>query len=68
MATNGCIRRTIMSQTPEVRLMKEIQLWCGQHNFIAFHTNVGKIKFWDKVQQKERYFDTGLPPPAGLTL
>lgn len=57
-----------MAQTPEVRLMKEIQLWCGQHNFIAFHTNVGKIKFWDKVQQKERFFDTGLPPPAGLTL
>lgn len=51
-----------MSQTPEVRLMKEIQLWCGQHNFIAFHTNVGKIKFWDKTQNKERYFDSGLPP------
>ena len=45
-----------MSQTPEVRLMKEIQLWCGQHNFIAFHTNVGKVKMWDG-----RYFDTGLP-------
>ena len=59
-----------MSQTPEVRLMKEIQLWCGQHNFIAFHTNVGKIKFWDKVQKKERFFDTGLPPgwPALMIL
>ena len=43
-------------QTPEVRLMKEIQLWCGKHDFIAFHTNVGKVKMYDG-----RFFDTGLP-------
>ena len=37
-------------------------LWCGQHNWLCFHTNVGKIKFYDMKQNKERFFDTGLPP------
>ena len=52
-----------MTQTPEVRLMKQIQLWCGQHNFISFHTNVGKVKMIDG-----RFFDTGLPRSGGPTL
>ena len=47
--------------TPEQVLDKKIMLWCGQHNWLCFHTNVGKIKFWDKTQGKERWFDTGLP-------
>ena len=45
-----------MSQTPEVRLMKEIQLWCGQHGLLAFHLNVGKVKLTDG-----RFFSTGMP-------
>lgn len=47
--------------TPEQVLDKNIMLWCGQHNWLCFHTNVGKIKFWDVKQEKERWFDTGLP-------
>lgn len=47
--------------TPEQVLDKEIMLWCGQHNWLCFHTNVGKIKFYDPKMGKERFFDTGLP-------
>lgn len=50
-----------MSQTPEQRLDKEIMLWCGQHNWLCFHQNVGKIKFYDETQQKDRFFSTGFP-------
>lgn len=50
-----------MSQTPEQRLDKEIMLWCGQHNWLCFHLNVGKIKFFDEIQKKYRFFLTGLP-------
>ena len=42
--------------TPEMKLLREIQLYCGQHNFIAFHQNVGSVKMADG-----RYFNTGLP-------
>lgn len=45
-----------MAQTPEVRLMKEIQLWCGRNGFLAFHINVGKVKLSDG-----RFFSTGMP-------
>lgn len=31
-------------------------LWCGQHDWLCFHTNVGKVQMIDG-----RYFDTGLP-------
>lgn len=48
--------------TPEQVLDKNIMLWCGQHNWLCFHTNVGKIKFYDEKQKKDRWFDTGLPP------
>ena len=47
--------------TPEQVLDKNIMLWCGQHNWLCFHTNVGKIKFWDEKQKQWRWFDTGLP-------
>ena len=43
-------------QTPEVRLMKQVQLWCGQHGLLAFHTNVGSVRMADG-----RFFSTGLP-------
>lgn len=51
-----------MSQTPEQRLDKEIMLYCGEMGWLCFHTNVGKIKFFDPKAGKERFFDTGLPP------
>lgn len=47
--------------TPEQALDKNIMLYCGTHDAICFHTNVGKIKFFDENQKKYRYFDTGLP-------
>lgn len=49
-------------QTPEQRLDNEIKLWAGMNDFIVFHTNVGKIKFYDEKQGMYRWFDTGLPP------
>lgn len=42
--------------TPEQVLDKNIMLWCGERNWLCFHTNVGKVMMWDG-----RYFDTGLP-------
>ena len=42
--------------TPEQVLDKKIMLWCGEHNWLCFHTNVGKVQTIDG-----RYFDTGLP-------
>lgn len=47
--------------TPEQVLDKNIMLICGKNNWFCFHTNVGKIKFYDERQEKERFFDTGLP-------
>lgn len=43
-------------QTPEQHLDKQIMLWCGQHNWLCFHCNVGKVLLADG-----RYFSTGLP-------
>lgn len=43
--------------TPEQALDKQIMLFCGEHNWLCFHCNVGKVKMEDG-----RYFDTGLPP------
>ena len=43
-------------QTPEQHLDKRIMLWCGQHNWLCFHCNVGKVLLADG-----RYFSTGLP-------
>lgn len=40
----------------EHNIQKEIMLWCGQHNFLCFRCNVGKVKTIDG-----RWFDTGLP-------
>ena len=42
--------------TPEQVLDKKIMLWCGEHDALCFHTNVGKVQMIDG-----RYFDTGLP-------
>jgi hypothetical protein len=42
--------------TPEQVLDKNIMLWCGEHDWLCFHTNVGKVQMIDG-----RYFDTGLP-------
>lgn len=42
--------------TPEQYLSKQIQLYCGEHNWLCFHTNVGKVKTADG-----RWFETGLP-------
>lgn len=48
--------------TPEQALDKEIMIECGKRGWMCFHTNVGKIRFYDHIQGKERFFDTGLPP------
>ncbi len=50
-----------MSQTPEQKLDKEIMIWCGQHDMLCFHANVGKIIYRDERTGERRYFDTGLP-------
>jgi len=42
--------------TPEMKLLREIQLYCGRRGWIAFHTNVGSVKMADG-----RFFNTGLP-------
>ena len=42
--------------TPEQRLDKEIMIYCGQHGWMCFHTNVGRVMTADG-----RMFDTGLP-------
>jgi len=42
--------------TPEHALSKQIMLWCGEHNWLCFHINVGKIKLSDGT-----YFQTGVP-------
>lgn len=36
-------------------------LWCGEHNWLCFHTNVGKVQFWDDKIKDYRWFETGLP-------
>ncbi len=42
--------------TPEQVLDKKIMLWCGQHNWLCYHLNVGSVRMADG-----RYFSTGLP-------
>ena len=42
--------------TPEQVLDKKIMLWCGEHNWLCFHINVGKIKLPNGT-----YFQTGVP-------
>lgn len=42
--------------TPEHRLMNEIKLWCGEHNWLCIRLNVGTHKLADGS-----YFDTGIP-------
>ena len=42
--------------TPEQALDHSIRLWCGEHNWLCFHANVGRVKMADG-----RFFDTGLP-------
>lgn len=42
--------------TPEMRLVAEIKLYCGEHNWLCFHCNVGSVKTDDG-----RMFNTGLP-------
>lgn len=47
--------------TPEHKLMNEIQIYCGEKDWLCFHCNVGKIKFYDEKKGCYRWFDTGLP-------
>jgi len=42
--------------TPEQALDKAIMLWCGEHNWLCFHINVGGGKM-----QNGTYFRTGVP-------
>lgn len=42
--------------TPEHALSNQIRLWCGKHNWMAFHINVAKIRMTDGS-----YFNTGVP-------
>lgn len=48
--------------TPEQILDKQIMIWCSKQDWLCFHINVGKIKFFDEKQGKYRIFDTGVPP------
>lgn len=43
-------------QTPEQRLTKQIMIWCGEHDYLCHHLNVGQFKLPDG-----RYFNTGVP-------
>ena len=47
---------TVFKMTPEHRLSNEIRIWCGVHNWLCFHINVGKIRLQDGT-----YFNTGVP-------
>lgn len=42
--------------TSEHEVMNQIRLWCGNHNWLCFRCNVGKVKTIDGI-----WFDTGLP-------
>ena len=42
--------------TPEHKIMNECRLWCGEHDYICFRCNVGKV-----MMSNGRWFDTGLP-------
>lgn len=42
--------------TPEHALSNKIRIWCGEHDWLAFHINVGKIRLSDGS-----YFNTGVP-------
>lgn len=41
---------------PEHRIQNQIRLWCGEHGYLCFRCNVGKVKCEDGT-----WFDTGLP-------
>ena len=43
-------------QTPEQRLTKQIMIYCGEHDILCHHLNVGQFKLPDG-----RYFNTGVP-------
>lgn len=42
--------------TPEHLLSNKIRIWCGEHDWLCFHINVGKIRLNDGT-----YFNTGVP-------
>ena len=42
--------------TPEAHLSKQIMLYCGEHDWLCFHCNVGSVLTADGT-----YFRTGLP-------
>lgn len=42
--------------TPEQILDKQIMLYCGEHNWLCFHANVGSV-----LTSDGRRFSTGLP-------
>lgn len=37
-------------------IQDSIRLWCGQHNYLCFRCNVGKV-----LTSQNKWFDTGLP-------
>ena len=45
--------------TPEQHLSNEIRLWCGEHNWLCFHINVGQGYLIHG--QTKQWFKTGLP-------
>ena len=40
----------------EHNIQNAIRLWCGEHNYLCFRANVGKVR-----TANGRWFDTGLP-------
>lgn len=40
----------------EHNIQNEIRLWCGQHDFLCFRCNVGKVQCIDGT-----WFESGLP-------
>ena len=42
--------------TAEHKIMNEIRIWCGEHDYLCFRCNVGKI-----MMSNGCWFDTGLP-------
>ncbi len=42
--------------TPEHKLGNEIRLWCGEHNWLCYHINSGKV-----LMANGEYFQTGVP-------
>jgi len=44
------------SMPSEHYIQDSIRLWCGQHNYLCFRCNVGKV-----LTSQNKWFDTGLP-------